>query len=356
MTRAELAKIAVRAAGADKSLDEKKRELISKTIFYVDVEDGEETPRMVPKDDNANGKKWMFMATNAGILQGVDQSGTLGETLPTSRSQAIVVLNRILKYMKGEPLEISRYAVTKADLAWRHTNIFSMWPEFFNQGTTRFMIDGSMMLIKPEDIWVPEQLFLSFEKKGYPSKGYLDELILVDWNDPNDPYRHLVDAATEEPREIMMNVNILSKNHWWNGEVDKFIEEHEGKGVRFFGNGTKKVPYDPNVKAYVLIQKAHFDVEDPALQLPQFRMLGLDNPFGKIIVPYIYTGVSKDGSPYLATGDYTNNGEFIPKDIQALQLKNNNSNISFSITASAHNYSVSKNVGWSYLKLNNKTN
>ncbi|WP_223868941.1 S-layer homology domain-containing protein [Paenibacillus sp. UASWS1643] len=72
--------------------------------------------------------KWMYLATKAGLIKGVG----IGQIAPkglTTRAQAIVVIERILSTNTGVSLDVDKYAVGSAEIAWHGTNIFTVMPE-----------------------------------------------------------------------------------------------------------------------------------------------------------------------------------------------------------------------------------
>jgi hypothetical protein len=124
-------------------------------------------------DDNL---KWMYLATSKGIIQGMDDQGTLGEDQPTTRAQAITVIDWLLKLKAGEKLAIDKYAVSAAEIAWHRTNIYTMAPEYFGSGK-----DGGY-----EFKWS--------KVKFQGAMGYSDveKYVIVDMGDPLDPNRKLI--------------------------------------------------------------------------------------------------------------------------------------------------------------------
>lgn len=125
---------------------------------------------------NYDAKKWMYLATSKGIIQGLDNKGTLGEDQPTTRAQAITVIERILKIKGGEKIKLdkyAKYAASRAEINWHKTNIFTMAQEYFGFGKNRgdeFKVDR-----------------LKFENEKGMSE--VEKFIVVDMGDPEDPFR-----------------------------------------------------------------------------------------------------------------------------------------------------------------------
>ena len=72
----------------------------------------------------------MYLATKAGLIKGVG----IGQIAPkglTTRAQAIVVIERILSKNTGASLDVDKYAVGSAEIAWHGTNIFTVMPEMW---------------------------------------------------------------------------------------------------------------------------------------------------------------------------------------------------------------------------------
>lgn len=153
MNRAEMARMAVRAAGQD-------------------------------TDDEL---KWMYLATKAGLIQGVDDTGSLEVDGTTTRAQAVTIIERILAVKDGREGEIAaqadKHAVNRAEVLWHKTNIETMWDgEYINVAAT------------PESDRIdPTRLYASHDNGNV--KGWTEGLYVVDLDDPNDPYKHLLERA-----------------------------------------------------------------------------------------------------------------------------------------------------------------
>lgn len=153
MTRQEMARMAVRAAGRD-------------------TEDGLE---------------WMFLATKAGLIQGVDDTGSLDVDGTTTRAQSVTIIERILTVKEGRGAELAgqadKRAVSRAEVLWHKTNLESM-------------LDGDYIDVAG----TPERDRIDLSKakaEAYNGnlKGWAEGLYVVDIDDPNDPYRYLLDGA-----------------------------------------------------------------------------------------------------------------------------------------------------------------
>ncbi|MFK7694432.1 S-layer homology domain-containing protein [Paenibacillus sp. HJGM_3] len=148
MTREEMARVAVRATGE--------------------------------KNDDA--KKWMYLATSKGLIQGLDDTGTLGEDLPTNRAQSVTIIERIMSVRSGETLPADKHAISRAEVKWHKTNIFTVMPQYFGN-------------LYPGTSWNPDDLFIKTPDGLY--EGVLDELVAIDLEDPNDPFlNYLPDIST----------------------------------------------------------------------------------------------------------------------------------------------------------------
>lgn len=137
--------------------------------------------------DTEDKLEWMYLATKAGLIQGVDDTGSLDVDGTTTRAQAVTIIERILAVKEGRGEEIAaqadKHAVNRAEVLWHKTNIETMWDgEYINVATTpeSDRIDAS-------------KLYASHD--GGNVKGWTEGLYVVDLDDPNDPYRHLLERA-----------------------------------------------------------------------------------------------------------------------------------------------------------------
>lgn len=153
MARQEMARMAVRAAGQD-------------------TEDHLE---------------WMYLATKAGLIQGVDDTGGLDVEGTTTRAQAVTIIERILAVKDGRGAELAaqadKRAVSRAEVLWHKTNLESM-------------LDGDYIDVKG----TPEKDRFNIklaEATAYDGnlKGWAEGLYVIDLDDPNDPYRYLLEEA-----------------------------------------------------------------------------------------------------------------------------------------------------------------
>ncbi|MGF7046269.1 hypothetical protein J2T13_000745 [Paenibacillus sp. DS2015] len=151
MTRAEMAKVAVRATG-----------------------------KLETEED-----KWMYLATKRGLITGLG-AGQLGLNEKTTRAQSVTIIERILKVNKGETLAVDKYAVSSAELAWHGTNIFTVMPEFF--------VD-SRKTENVEELWNEEKMTITSKDSLW--KGQLIELIAIDLEDPKDPNLKQIPAISK---------------------------------------------------------------------------------------------------------------------------------------------------------------
>lgn len=162
MTRIELAKIAMRSLGKS---------------YPTDAE-------------------WMYEATLLGIVQGIDMVGNLGMYDNTTRAQSVVIVERLDALRRGEKLDVSKEAVKVASNAVADvtagSNIFSKLPAMFNRWK-----DGSYggPASKYKE-WLPQSK-IETTVKGHKYTAEVKGLTLVDYNDPNDPNRHLIPDLTD---------------------------------------------------------------------------------------------------------------------------------------------------------------
>lgn len=127
--------------------------------------------------------KLLYDATKIGLIQGVDDYGTLASEGATTRGQSVTVIERILTATRGEKIEIKdqknqRRVVGNAEISWHGSNVFTMLPRYF-----------------------PENQIANFDLSKFKwdsSDGNLHEevveYIAVDMDDPNDPHRKEIEG------------------------------------------------------------------------------------------------------------------------------------------------------------------
>jgi len=76
--------------------------------------------------------KWMYLATEKGILAGLNEFGTLGEKKTTTRAQSVAVIERILNLKSGQILPVDKHAIANAEILWHKTNMMTVLPSYFS--------------------------------------------------------------------------------------------------------------------------------------------------------------------------------------------------------------------------------
>jgi hypothetical protein len=150
-------------------------------------------------EDTDEDKKWMYLATKAGLIQGMDDTGTLAEDGTTTRGQAVTIIERILDVKADKELPVDKHAVNRAEVVWHKTNIFTVMPQYFGQ-------------VYPGNPWNPDNLFIETPDGLY--RGELDALYAIDLSDPNDPFV-----------SVLPDFSTLK---WHNGMVD-----HKGRPLGY---------------------------------------------------------------------------------------------------------------------------
>lgn len=112
-----------------------------------------------------------------GILNGFG-GNVIGLDRTTTRAQAVTVIERILSLKAGKKLPSDKYATAEAELLWLKTNVFTMAPHLFDDP------NGSSMKKK----YNLESLVF----KNSVIHSEIQRIILIDLDDPKDPYRKLL--------------------------------------------------------------------------------------------------------------------------------------------------------------------
>jgi hypothetical protein len=121
--------------------------------------------------------EWMYLATKAGLIQGIDATGSLDVDGTTTRAQAVTIIERILAVKDGRGEEIAaqadKHAVNRAAVLWRKTNIFEVMPQYFGK-------------LHPSSKWYRDDLFIESGDGLY--RAELDAILAIDMEDPDAPF------------------------------------------------------------------------------------------------------------------------------------------------------------------------
>jgi hypothetical protein len=135
----------------------------------------------------ADHKEWMYVATNNGLILGMDKTGTLGQDQNTTRAQSITVIERILTINAGGNLKVDKHAVNRAEVLWHGTNAFSMMEYVIGKSDPRWdQIQATLKTFNPANMSIETPAGLPKVKK------VVDAILWIDLDDPEDPYRHLI--------------------------------------------------------------------------------------------------------------------------------------------------------------------
>lgn len=119
-------------------------------------------------DDSVRNKslsdgEWLYRATSKGLITGMDD-GTLNETGPTTRAQAVTVIERLFMVRNGGTLPVDKAALDWAAIMWKGSNAEE-------QGFAK-----------------PIKLPAKFDV-GLQVDLTLDKMIVIDMDNPKAPYR-----------------------------------------------------------------------------------------------------------------------------------------------------------------------
>lgn len=201
-------------------------------------------------------KKYMYAATKAGLIQGMDDRGTLGMDQPTTRAQSVTVIERVLTVNGGGKLAVDKHAVGNAELVWHKTNIFTVMPEYFNWNR----VDTGSLSYNPDN--------LSVETPDGKYRGELDQIVAIDMEDPNDPNRGL-----------LPDINILKWYNWISEDTSFAVKDYP--------------------ESYIMYFKSHIDYNKDASIYGNynnyllFSMGGIKSPDRKLLMSGTLNGVAR---------------------------------------------------------------
>ncbi|NUU74662.1 S-layer homology domain-containing protein [Paenibacillus xylanilyticus] len=185
--------------------------------------------------------KWMYLATKAGLIKGVG-IGQIASKGLTTRAQAIVVIERILSKNTGASLDVDKYAVGSAEIAWHGTNIFTVMPEMWVTTEAHLKQAGKSSV---EEMWNEERMTITSKDGLY--QGKLDALIAIDLADLNDPNLGLLGP-----------INTLK---WFNNRPSMknlMVKDQKNSYVLYFKGGTV---YNKDTKKYNPSQLLRYRVD-----------------------------------------------------------------------------------------------
>lgn len=183
--------------------------------------------------------KWMYLATKAGLIQGVGK-GQLAPQGLTTRAQSVVIIERILSVNIGTELDSDLYATGAAEILWHGTNIFTMMPEMFVTPDSDWKGKGKSSI---EEMWNEKNMTITSKDGLY--QGKLDALIAIDLADPNDPNRGLLG-----------NVNTLRWSN--NGMDDTLMVKDNPKSYILYFKG--KEVFNKDKKKYTVRNQVQYQV------------------------------------------------------------------------------------------------
>lgn len=124
---------------------------------------------------NTEQDKWLFLATQAGLIVGVDNAGTLAEKEPTKKVHSVTIIERVLGNV-DHPAD--KYAQSNAEILWHKTNILTMLPQYFLR---RYLDDPDKKIDTSK-----------FKYVGENGSSEVEKYVVVDLDDPNDPNRKYI--------------------------------------------------------------------------------------------------------------------------------------------------------------------
>jgi hypothetical protein len=124
-------------------------------------------------------KLLMYNAAKAGLIQGLSY-GELAPEKSTTRAQSVTIIERILSVNGGGDLEVDKYALSNAEIAWHKTNIVTMLPRYFSNGIGEYKNNN----------FKAENMYFSADNGNFINE--ITKLVVVDMSDLNDPNRSLV--------------------------------------------------------------------------------------------------------------------------------------------------------------------
>ncbi|WP_163860413.1 S-layer homology domain-containing protein [Paenibacillus elgii] len=122
-------------------------------------------------------RSFLYNATRKGLIQGLAK-GELGIDQPTTRAQAVTVIERIMKVNEGEQLQVDQAAASYAEVALRGTNL------------------GTVFNAQPKILPMPVEI-------GGNLKAEITQIIVVDMSNPESAYYEWFKEAKNANKQRM---------------------------------------------------------------------------------------------------------------------------------------------------------
>ncbi len=234
--------------------------------------------------------KWMYLATKAGLIQGVGK-GQLAPQGLTTRAQAVVIIERILSVNSGTELDSDLYATGAAEILWHGTNIFTVMPEMFVTPDSDWKGKGKSSI---EEMWNGKNMTITSKDGLY--QGKLDALIAINLDDKNDPNRSLL------PIDKLLWFNGYSN---FNEGVKLPIIKEKGqyllyfKGKTVFNKDTKKYTKTENLRFRV----NGFDSPNETVKADQNKLNGISTVYKSVPLDTPVVIIPKTGTIQFDTID-----------------------------------------------------
>jgi hypothetical protein len=131
------------------------------------------------KANQIDDKLLVYNAAKSGLIQGLSY-GELAPEKSTTRAQSVTIIERILTVNEGGKLEVDKYALSNAEIAWHKTNIVTMLPRYFSNGFGEYKNNN----------FKAENMYFTADNGNFINET--EKLVVVDMSDPTDPNRSLV--------------------------------------------------------------------------------------------------------------------------------------------------------------------
>ncbi|WP_051775678.1 S-layer homology domain-containing protein [Paenibacillus tyrfis] len=234
ITRMEMARLAVRAS--DKSL---------------------QSP-----EDSTDAKKFMFLATQKGLITGL-AGGELGKEESATRAQSVKIIQRILDVGQGKKLEVDKRAASYAEVELTGSNVQTMWGSHVVELPYKMPLENTKATVSIKQILIMDLK----ENNGAFRSMFNGELRKVDGKPIDDEYLVAlkIDLKNEtgspldyslwgqlSPDLEATQVNMLDKNH----EVDDrfFIPRMNSEGWYLLVTPRKEAEKDLKKYGFVYLR------------------------------------------------------------------------------------------------------
>ncbi|MEC0207491.1 S-layer homology domain-containing protein [Paenibacillus ehimensis] len=174
-------------------------------------------------EDSTDAKKFMFLATQKGLITGL-AGGELGKEESATRAQSVKIIQRILDVSQGKKLEIDKRAASYAEVELTGSNVQTMWGSHVVELPYKMPLRNTKATVKVHQI-----LIMDLKEKDGAFRSMFDgELGKVDDKPIGDDYLIALKVGITNETETPLGYAIRGQVSPFSGTI-VFIYDKTGQ-------------------------------------------------------------------------------------------------------------------------------